>query len=692
MPWPFGKKEAADEGPDAGNDRKFEALDDERRSNEEEEEDWWEETESQREERIRSNNLWQCFGIVLFFVYLFIFSSCVILEQSVSSSRLAEHVRHKLDSGPTILDTVVNAEDFFNYVEHSVLPALFQNNTDQRLARTLSESFYPMDISNRIMGSVRLRQVRVQLKENCQVGPMFSTFKVSCYPPISQKTESIGSFGPGGKFTWSADPDGAALTGTLASYTADGYMQLLSQNITAAKIKLNELREDQFLGPATRAVFIDFSVWSQNTGTYAAVTQLVEFGPAGGTHSETAVLIFNERTVKMGGQGYLWDWVSFLCLVIVILFVFWYMFEEFREFLESPADYFKDGWNVMDWINMLLILAAFGLRLQVWLQAGSYKIGQAALGDRDSFQNLRGLAESAIVARLLGALNAVLLWLKCVKYLRKVPVVKTMIRNIWDALYLFIPFLLLFCLAYIGFAMAFHIGFGDKIKELATTRSTVVYLARAYLRDVQLLPAYDIAPLFGATIILLFYVTMVLVGVTVVNAIFLDSIIRCKYDKEPPPADDDDEEESEPVEEFMRICDSAYTKSKNFVIDNVILKVFPMLHRTLKGSKKVSEADFDDMLLDALENDGDDGGGEDDESYYSDEEEQSNLIKREDLLRAVEHMSGRVLSEISIVGIEIRSELHDVCERVAQMQMAIEELSWRTDRVAIEQQEMIAQT
>ena len=36
-------------------------------------------------------------------------------------------------------------------------------------------------------------------------------------------------------------------------------------------------------------------------------------------------------------------------------------------------------------------------------------------------------------------------------------------------------------------------------------------------------------------------------------------------------------------------------------------------------------------------------------------------------------MSGRILSEMQEVGIEIRSELHDVCERVAQMQMAVEE-------------------
>merc|ERR1719277_2695770 len=77
--------------------------------------------------------------------------------------------------------------------------------------------------------------------------------------------------------------------------------------------------------------------------------------------------------------------------------------------------------------------------------------------------------------------------------------------------------------------------------------------------------------------------------------------------------------------------------------------------------------------------------GSEDMSYDSEEAESEGPLSRRDVLRAIEHMSGRVLSEVSIVGIEARSELHDICERVAQMQMAVEELTWRTDKVKEEQ-------
>merc|ERR1719440_1625366 len=66
--------------------------------------------------------------------------------------------------------------------------------------------------------------------------------------------------------------------------------------------------------------------------------------------------------------------------------------------------------------------------------------------------------------------------------------------------------------------------------------------------------------------------------------------------------------------------------------------------------------------------------------------ERERVFTTAEIMLAIQHMSGRVLSEVQEVGIEIRSELHDVCERVAQMQMAVEELSWRSELVRREQE------
>jgi hypothetical protein len=681
MVWPFGKKaEATTEStalkddPDGRNDQ-IDLVDEESEYEPDEEEA--EETPEERRERIKSENLGECAGIFCFFVYLLIFSTSILLEQAVSSSRLADHIRLKMESGPMPLSKVTTIDQFYVYLEDSFLPAMFENATDARLASELSQSFHPIDVSNRMVGSVRFRQSRVRLEPNCQISPMFAKYTVSCYPAYSPASESKSTFGPEGKFRFSVDPDGSAMTGTLASYNPHGFMQFLSTNRTKAKMKIKSLRDDGFLGTATRAAFLDFAIWSSNTGTYAAVTVLVEFGPTGSTYAETAVLILTERNVKFLGLGFMSDIISNIFHFVVLVFVFYYMYEEAKEFWASRLEYFTDGWNVLDWINMILIIVAFVLRVQVFLSSGKAQIGTGALLNKDQFRNLRGMGDTAELVRMLGALNSVLLWLKCVKYLRKVPVVKELIRTIWDALYLFMPFLFMFCLAYVGFVMSFNVGFGDKIKELSTVRSTVVYLARSYLRDVKLMPAYDIAPLFGAVMILLFYVTLVLVGVTVVNAIFSDAIYRGKMN----PREEDPDHEDEPVEEFQRFCVEMTEKAIDTIVPRRYQKYFK------KKPPPVHEEDFFDDPM-ALE-DEEDLGDEDSEWDSEDEGDDVPITSRQDLLRSIEHMSGRVLSEISIVGIEIRSELHDVCERVAQMQMAVSELEWRADRIGFEQSEVI---
>jgi len=89
----------------------------------------------------------------------------------------------------------------------------------------------------------------------------------------------------------------------------------------------------------------------------------------------------------------------------------------------------------------------------------------------------------------------------------------------------------MFCVAFMGFCMAYNIGFGDKLYELSTFGSTVIFLIRAFIRDIELMPAYDITPAFGALLILLFYVAMVLVGTIVMFSILANAQFEAKYDK-----------------------------------------------------------------------------------------------------------------------------------------------------------------
>merc|ERR1711920_1004673 len=148
--------------------------------------------------------------------------------------------------------------------------------------------------------------------------------------------------------------------------------------------------------------------------------------------------------------------------------------------------------------------------------------------------------------------------------------------------------------------------------------------------------------------------------------------------------DDDGLHEEEPVEEFVR---EVRRRVKRF-----IKRRFPKLYKTLyrrrrakaKGQVEDEEEEKDTKAEIVF------GESSSEDESVNDFGNNPSLPSRDDPMMAIEHMSGRILSEVSVVGIEIKSELHDVCERVAQMQMAVGELSWRSDRIREEQEEFLA--
>lgn len=710
------------------------------------------ETLHEKRERIKKENLTECCNIFIFFIFLFIFTVAVILDQSASSSRLADHVRGRLDSRAFPIDNISSIAVLYDYLEQVFVNDLFTENSDMQVAREMTTPAvhnttveHPIDVSNRLVGNVRLRQVRVDQEENCQVSPMFSEYRISCYPPVESSTsESQTAFGPPddsivdspgassieppGRFTWTSDASGTSYVGYLGTYSANGFVQFLSPNPHATLTQIERLKADNFLDVATRAVFVDLIVWNVNVGTYAVVRLAIEFGASGGVKRNLDVLTMTQASLTPGGFGSATDWVSFFFFVIVILLVvFKYMLEEIQELAIHRLKYIMDGWNLMDWANMILLLVAFVMRMMTYSSVGTISTNP----NQFEMSKLQVIASQISTVRLLLAFNAILLWLKVVKYLRHMPYLKHLIRTVWSAFDLFLPFLLMFCVVFVGFAWSYNIGFGDQIVELATFGNTFVYLCRAFLGDVRLMPAYEMTPAFGAVLILLFYVTLVLVGLSVLFAIIADSLFRGKYEEQPKVEDHLHEEE--PLEEFYRYWHHA--------IKHHMKKRAPWLYGRIFGHKRhvhahhtkdgihfteappggdpalaltngsggknnnamvaTNGADLNKTMAStgsrnliggwrqgskppmAIE----DAGAESDSSSS----ESSADIPRPDqpseaqLKSAIEHMSGRILSEVSIVGIEIKSELHDVCERVAQMQMAVEELTWRGEKIRLEQ-------
>merc|ERR1719487_601828 len=466
----------------------------------------------------------------------------------------------------------------------------------------------------------------------------------------------------------------------MGVYPANGYMSYLSTNRTTAMLVVEMLRNEEFLGLQTRAVFIDFLLWNSNLGVYAVCRVSMEFGATGSVASYLEINILSEQMLKVAGHGNIKDWCAFFFVMLIQVFVIYFLTEEGQELYANKLSYFMDGWNVLDWVNMLLLIVAFVFRIMVFLDASSANIGAPQLENADVYTSVRGITSKAELVKLLHSFNAVLLWGKCSKYLRHLPIVKALVKTIWDAFSLFLPLLSMFTIALVGFTMAYNIGFGDKVQELTTFTRAIVYLSRSFLRDVKLMPVYYITPVFGAFLILLFYVSLVLVGVQVLFAIVSDAMYRAKQ----KPEEEDPDHNDEPLEEVGRSLWRLWLRMLKACAPLAYRKLVKKNDPAQEKQALVAAGQLEDSKLRETAFTEDSYSTVGSQSKFGEEEQQSFTTQQ--IMLAIQHMSGRVLSEVQEVGIEIRSELHEICEKVAQMQMAVEELSWRAELVRREQE------
>merc|ERR1719191_607297 len=310
---------------------------------------------------------------MMFFVaFLTIFTVVVVSNQSENTSRFVDQVRQKIQDGPVPLHTVTTIPTYWRYLEGTLMPAMYPHNEDTRMAGNETQQLHPLDLSNRLMGGIRMRQIRVVQKENCQVGGLFQQYQTLCYPAYhEQLTESQDSFGPKKIYKWSEDSAGSWYTGKLASYSANGFMQTFTTNRSRTMLEMRALRETGYLDAATRAVMVDFTIWNSNLGLYAVSRVVHEFAPSGAVKGSVRVLIMSERSFTPGGTKTIGEWFAIIGEVAIIIFVVFYLGEEFSECSVMRWEYLKDGWNLMDWLNMFLLLYAFGSRMTVLINASS---------------------------------------------------------------------------------------------------------------------------------------------------------------------------------------------------------------------------------------------------------------------------------------------------------------------------------
>ncbi|XP_075035423.1 polycystin-1 isoform X2 [Mixophyes fleayi] len=314
-------------------------------------------------------------------------------DASVNSSAclLQRSVRQELGSQRFL--QIKRSQEFWAWASEVLLPYL---NNNQR------------DSYNSLLGSARLRQVRV--KRVCSVSSL--SIRGNC--PEQSVVFDDADFGVGwlnSPFTssqaWLYSPpnnSGAWYWGSLSFYDSSGYIQQLGGSLEENESILGNLQQDHWIDNLTRALFVEFSLYSPGVDLYSSVMLLLEFPLAGRTLPSAEIRAFPLLRLSSGNQ------LLLIMMVFLMMFVVYFVLSECLAIRKEGRLYFTHFWNYVQWLLTVLTVCT----VVVYLSRGSLadQLWSTYLNDRATFINLHHVA---FLGNTFHSLSASLLFLLTVK-------------------------------------------------------------------------------------------------------------------------------------------------------------------------------------------------------------------------------------------------------------------------------------
>jgi hypothetical protein len=314
-------------------------------------------------------------------------------------------------------------------------------------------------LGNRLLGNIRLRQVRIQPSE-CMPYYLQLEKDARCYSDWSFFMEEV-------KYSkeWNADFDTSneeyqwksssvtnelfVLSGLFGTYPGSGYVVDLPASASDRYQIIERLQENFWIDLKTRLVVIDFAYYNPNLDLFVTVRVLNEFLASGYVNSMPVLraLRLNRyplnsflNFIEVGAQG-------------VVAFI-WatYFREEIRELKQQGfKQYFSVFWNIMDVTNLVIFGIVFYIRITTSFNVNA--LFQTTDVSQLSSSKLQNLGFWVDIENQLVGLNAVLMFCKILKYLASHPRFNRVTRTISHSLGDILAFFLIFGVSLFGFAL-----------------------------------------------------------------------------------------------------------------------------------------------------------------------------------------------------------------------------------------------
>lgn len=448
------------------------------------------------------------------------------------------------------LDKVVDIKSFWNWLDESFIPQIFSPKADYDSdvatiqttfpKNQFSISWSPRAIGNEkillLLGTVRMRQLRVLKGQGCRVSSLFAHIFPTCRGTFEIANESRFEFASAKAptytlehYRWSSteETDQIDIEGEFAMYPGTGYKVDIPLFRTEAHTLLHDLKNCQWLDSMSRAVILEFSTLNTNVNQIINNRILFEFAPTGNVKIKHEVNAFPTYLLSFNtdsGQA-LWVFIYMFVLLLMILgklVIMWWHLKQ------NGMKYFGYGWNIVDLAMILAFILHINFKYDVYSAVDAEPQLQAGnIGHPERFMPFTKAAKVSIEnSKTLLSVLILLNWLQSFKYLCIVSYFRTLIRVIEKALHSLVVFSIVALIVFFAFAVAFYVGFGTSDERFATIWGTFLILFFYLVGGFELELANWFVP--GATMIrpLIFLLYLLLTYFIIVNifmAIVLDA-------------------------------------------------------------------------------------------------------------------------------------------------------------------------
>ncbi|XP_022079544.1 polycystic kidney disease protein 1-like 2 [Acanthaster planci] len=441
-------------------------------------------------------------------------------------------------------------ENYWEWANAVLIPTLYSNETYTGGALSDEEMMFAGEAIGLRVGSVRLRQLRVQsnlcvvankmtdygLDDECNVEYTTSSEDKSNHGERWQNRSlpswmcSDSSLTCPWRFTKPPSPSTSRYLGVQGTvFSGGGFIADLGTTPRHSYRVLRYLQDADWISVQTRAVFTEFTLYNPDANYFCLVTYVIEFPPTNGAIPFPVVHTFRLYDFADETEVY-----SLLVTLLHLVFLLWLLrltFIEFEHLKKARAKYFLSFNNCLE--AMTIMLSAFGVIIYVIRQYAVDAFSAEIAVKKDlhfSFRTLVFLDELyALSLGTIGFLATIKLQaLLC--FDRRFTV---MTRTLSDAKFKLLGCGVVFFIVFYGFVWINYLIIGSEQKDYSTIISTSETLLITLLGKFRF-SQFDTNASSKTLVIIIFILFCVFQGFILLNmfmSIIIDSFATLRADE-----------------------------------------------------------------------------------------------------------------------------------------------------------------